>query len=102
VTWALLVQQLQVSVSTAQARPPRFNPRPPGQIQDGSGTHAILEYLRANPDRWMTRCQIIEGTGRSQKSCDWGLAFLIQQGIVRAVQDSTRNPRYRRFKYSGK
>jgi len=100
--WSLLVQQLHLSATTTTVKPTRFNPRPPGQIQDGSGTHVILEYLRANPDRWHTRFQIIEATGRSPKAIDWGLSFLTQQGLVRAVQDSTRNVRYRRFRYAGK
>jgi hypothetical protein len=98
----LVVQQLSVSFSTTQPQAPRFNPRPPGQIQDGSGTHAILEYMRTHPDKWMTRNQIIIGTGRSGKSVDWGISFLVQQKLIRRVQDGSRNPRWNRYRYVGK
>jgi hypothetical protein len=97
-----MVQQLSVSIKVTEPSAPRFNPHPPGQIQQGSGTAAILDFLRQHPDKWHTRAQIIFGTRRSQKSCDWGIAFLVQQGLVRAVQDASRNPRYRRFRYAGK
>lgn len=81
---------------------PRYNPRPPGLIQPGSGTDAVLQFMAAQPDKWMTRSQIIFGTDRSAKAIDWAISFLVHQGYVRAVQDSIRNPRYRKFRYVGK
>lgn len=101
-TWGLMVQQLQVAAKAIEPSAPRYNPHPPGQIQEGSGTDAVLQFLKQAPDKWHTRSQIIFGTGRSPKAIDWAIAFLIQQKLIRAVQDSTRNPRYRRFRYAGK
>jgi hypothetical protein len=95
--WQAVVQQVLTQTAPAPT-PPRFNPHPPGQIQAGSGTDAVLKFLAQAPDRWHTRSQIILRTGRSGKAIDWAISFLIQQQLIRAVQDATRNPRYRRFR----
>lgn len=94
-----MVQQLSVSSTARPEPPPRYNPHPPGQIQEGSGTHVVLQFLQAHQDKWHTRSQVIFATGRSGKSIDWALAFLLQQKLIRAIQDPTRNPRWRRFRY---
>lgn len=71
-----------------------FNPRPPGQIQPGSATDAVLTYLRSNPERWHTRAAVIRETGRTAKAVDWALLYLRSQSLVVCLASDARNSRY--------
>lgn len=76
---------------------PRFNPRPPGVIREGSATQAVHLFLEARRGIFFTRVQIVAATGRSERSVDWALLFLKAQQKVKAVEDTNRNPRYLRY-----
>jgi len=76
---------------------PRFNPRPAGVIRPDSASSTVLQYLTAHPGSYYRREQIVEATGRSERSVDWALVFLRSQGLIAAFQDGTRNPRYLRY-----
>ena len=77
---------------------PRYNPRPPGVIREGSATAAVLVFMLAKRGMFMTHAQIVKGTGRSAKSVDWALLFLRSQGLVECVPDTARNSRYLRYR----
>jgi len=72
---------------SSEARPQRFNPRPPGILQSGSATNAVLDFLAARPGRFMTTAQIIWGTGRTNKSVDWGLRMLRSLNMLELRRD---------------
>lgn len=81
---------------------PRYNPRPPGVIREGSATAAVLALVRARRGIFMTHAQIVATTGRSAKSVDWALLFLRSQGLVECVPDAARNSRYLRYRATAK
>ena len=76
---------------------PRFNPRPPGVIRDGSATQGVLQFLEKRKGCFFTRVQIVAATGRTERAVDWALLFLKAQQKVKAVEDTNRNPRYLRY-----
>ena len=73
-----------------------FNPRPSGILQSGSATHAVRDFLASKPGRFMTTAQIIWGTGRTNKSVDWGLRMLRSLNMLEMRRDdrSARNWKY--------
>lgn len=77
---------------------PRYNPRPPGVIQPGSASEAVLGVLRGNPGRFFTAQQLIRGTGRSHAAVSFALLYLRDKGMIQAFPDAARNPRYRRYR----
>lgn len=83
----------------AEPAPPHYNPRPQGVIRDGSATQAVLDWLVSRkPGQWWTRGQIMLGTGRSEKACNWALLYLRSQGHIECIPDEARNPQYRRYR----
>ena len=74
----------------------RFNPRPPGILQSGSATNAVRDFLTSKPGQFMTTAQIIWGTGRTNKSVDWGLRMLRSLNMLEMRRDdrSDRNWKY--------
>lgn len=94
-----LEQQLFNAPQSAPERTrPHFNPRPPGVIQPGSATEAVLALLRAYPNQFFDREAIVHLTGRSGKSVDWALRFLRELGHVQVAIDQ-RSRRYHRYKF---
>lgn len=81
---------------------PRYNPRPPGVIHEGSATFAVLAWLRANPSRWFSHYELQRSTKRTKNSIDFALAYLRAQELVVVAADSGRNPRYLRYCYRPK
>lgn len=79
---------------------PRYNPRPPGVIRDGSATAAVLEFLSQHPRRYFTHCEILSATQRTPKSVDWALIFLRSQGLIVHTADEARNSRYKRYRFN--
>ena len=101
--WALARDLLALSEQRERDAPTKriqFNPVPPGSIRAGSATEAVLAWITAPARRnhWHTRGQILAGTNRSEKSVNWALLHLLQQGYIECVPDGTRNPHYRRYK----
>lgn len=92
-----LVQQLHARGGKPE-RPAHFNPRPPGVIRDGSATHAVLEFLRSRPRMFFTHGQIVDATGRTEKSVCWGLLYLRTQGLIDSFEDATRCSRYLKYR----
>ena len=76
---------------------PRFNPRPPGVIREGSATKAVLDFLSAHPTTFFQHDQIVRATGRTGKAVDWALLFLRAQHRVIAREDTSRSARYLRY-----
>ena len=77
---------------------PRYNPRPPGVIRDGSASHAILAYLATRPARFVSSAELITGTGRTHAAVSWALVYLRSLDLIEAVTDEARNPRYNRYR----
>lgn len=79
---------------------PRYNPRPPGVLQEGGAAKAVLALLQANPGRWFTFAQIMTGTGRTSKSLDWACIFLRSLGYVECSRNTEagRSSRYMRYR----
>jgi hypothetical protein len=91
---------LSASASLAASRevaPPRFNPRPPGVIREGSATDRVLKMLRSSPS-WRTRAQISWATGLSHGALTWALIYLKAHGLIEHIGDPARNARYFRYR----
>ena len=76
----------------------QFNPRPPGVMRGEGATTAVLEFLKARCGQFFTHKQITTSVARSAKSVDWALLYLRAQKLVESVPDSSRNPRYLRYR----
>lgn len=87
----------QLSGRKPDAKAPRFQPNPAGLFQAGSATQEVDAFLVANPGRYFTLEQLILATGRTNKSVDWAVYFLIGVGRIEWRSDESRNPRYRRY-----
>lgn len=68
-------QQLRTPLSRL-IEPPRFNPRPRGEVRPGSAADAVLRLLRSTPERSYWRHQVIHHTGCTRKAVDWALSYL--------------------------
>lgn len=77
---------------------PRYNPRPAGVIREGSASHAILAYMHTRPARFVSNAELIHGTGRTHAAVSWALVYLRSLGVIEAVADEARNPRYNRYR----
>lgn len=95
-TPSLISQLMACAVSQPPAPRKRFNPRPPGVIQRGSATDAVLAFLRES-GRFHTMAQIMWKTGRSHSAVSWALIRLRAWGLVRTIGDTSRNSRYLRY-----
>lgn len=73
--------------------PERYNPRPPGVIQHGSVTHAVLLFLTANRGKRFHSFQIIHSIGCTEKAASWAFLYLRREGLVEVCPDP-RNPRF--------
>ena len=95
----ILLQLQTIASANAQVPEPpdRFNPRPPGVIQAGSASDAVLKYLRAQVG-FRSEAQILWVTGRSHSAVSWSLLYLIGQGLVEARPDPLRNARYKKYR----
>lgn len=74
-----------------------FNPRPPGVLQAGSATRAVLAFLRERPGVYFSCNQLLLAVARSPKSVDWALRMLRSLDCVEVRRDESRNPRYFRY-----
>jgi len=81
-----------------QTKPARYNPRPPGVIQPGSASEAVLRILRSNPGRFYVCEQLIKETGRTHAAVSFALLYLRDQELIDAFPDAARNPRYMRYR----
>lgn len=77
---------------------PRYNPRPPGVIREGSATAAVLALLEATPRRWWEFRHILDAIGRTDKATCWALLYLRERGLIECVPDAGRNSRYLRYR----
>ena len=85
------------NIPAQEEKSPRFNPRPPGVIQSGSASDAVLKFLRAQVG-FRSEAQILWVTGRSHSAVSWSLLYLIGQGLVEARSDPLRNARYKKYR----
>ncbi len=95
-----MVDQLLATMTfePAKAAARRFNPRPPGVIQPGGTSEAVLRILAGNPGRFFTAQQLIRETGRTHAAVSFALLYLRDRGRIEAFPDAKRNPRYYRYR----
>jgi hypothetical protein len=79
------------------------NPRPPGVIQPGSVSDAVLKHLRIHPKRWHRTAEIVRAVGRSAKTVSWALHFLRVLGHIQAIPcgGPAVSCRYLKYRVSG-
>ena len=95
------LQWIATQIQAMKVDPPnlvRFNPRPPGVIQPGSASEAVLKVLNEQPGRFYTCQQLMQKTGKSHAAVSWACIYLRDQGLVQAVSDGARNPRFLRYR----
>lgn len=84
-------------IPPVEAKPVRFNPRPPGVIREGSTSDLVLKYL-CEAGGFKTECQILWKVRRSHSAVSWSLLYLIRQGLVEARPDAVRSSRYKKYR----
>ena len=82
---ALQLLSYPVASSAPSLRQAIPNPRPPGAIQPGSVSDAVLRHLRQQPLRWHRTNEIVRAVGRSQKTVSWALHYLKALGHIEAT-----------------
>lgn len=87
---------------TADAKRARFQPRPPGVIQPGSATDAILSVLLNTRDRYLPTTELLRRTDRSRVAISLSLIYLKENAFIEAIADDGRNCRYMRYRLSEK
>lgn len=80
---------------------PRYNPRPPGVIRDGSASHAIVMFLAAHPHRFFCESDFIRNTNRSRASITWALHYLTGICVLEAINDG-RHARFQKYRMARK
>lgn len=90
-----LAQNMAAKFSEPTSQP-RFNPRPPGIIRQGSGTWEVLQFLRANNGKYWSCFQLCRHTGASIKAVNHACLYLREKGLVHTCPDP-RNPQYLRY-----
>lgn len=93
-----VASQIQSACSSQTPASPRYNPRPPGVIRDGSATMAVLTVLREHPTRIFRHADLTEATGKSKVAVDWALIYLHSKGLIDRFSDQSRNSRYLRYR----
>ena len=81
---------------------PRYNPKPPGVIQQGSATDRVLALLREHDGHWMRCAEIIVRTGCTAKAVSWALVYLSAVQLIERSNSDERNPRYLRYRVTTK
>lgn len=77
----------QLSVIRLSVDLPRSNPKPPGVYRPGSAAEAVMSILEGSPGRCFFRRQLIVLTGRTRKSIDWALLYIVATRRVETVPD---------------
>lgn len=91
------LRSLEKVVSNATLPAPRFNPRPPGVIREGSASDAVLKILAESPG-FKTEAQLMWITKRSHSAISWACLFLKRHGLIEERPDTTRNSRYLKYR----
>ncbi len=95
--WGQLLGQLAQQGNQAVARTRRFNPRPPGVLQEGGAAKDVLKFLQAHPDEYFTFSQLAFATDRTTKALDWACLELRRLGMV-VTRTDPFHPRYLQYK----
>lgn len=92
-SWGNALAQL-ANASRVERPALKFNPRPPGVIQSGSASEAVVRVLRARPGTYFNHGQLMKLTGRSHGAISWALKFLVHQGHITTIKDGARDDRW--------
>lgn len=95
-TVCLMMGQISGAARPARAKR-KFNPNPPGTIQQGSATEAVFAFLLEST-RFFTHAQICFKTGKSHSAVSWALIKLRNRKRIEVIEDATRNSRYFRYR----
>lgn len=71
------------------------NPFPRG-MKAGCGTERVYIALVASIPRWLEHHEVMRMADCSRGMADWGLRYLIERGMVRAIESASR-PGYLRY-----
>lgn len=96
----LLAMLNQISSATVVRKDPkaRQNPKPPGTIQQGSATEAVLAVMKENPSAMFTESQFRWKTGFSHSAVSWALLRLKRNGRIDVFGNGSTNPRFCRYR----
>jgi hypothetical protein len=78
---------------------PRYNPRPPGVIREGSATDAVYQVLHANPKRFFTCGELMNRTKRSHAAVSWALIYLRDVLHVVETTSDSRQGNWLRYRF---
>jgi hypothetical protein len=96
--WGQLLKQLEQQGNQAVTRTRKFNPRPPGVLQEGGAAKDVLKFLQANPDEYFTFSQLVFATDRTIKALDWACLELRRLDMV-VTRSDPFHQRYLQYKF---
>ena len=96
----MAAQAQRASAPAAPGRSP-FNPRPPGQIVEGSASSIVLRFLKQHRGVSFGHTQLLKHTGCTPSALIWACSFLVREGFIVAVPDAIAGRRRLRYAYTG-
>ena len=93
----MAAQAQRASAPATPGRPP-FNPRPPGQLVEGSASDIVLRFLRQHRGVSFRYAELLKHTGCTPSALVWACSFLVKQGMIDALPDAMSGRR--RFRYT--
>ena len=96
----MAAQAQRASAPAAPGRPP-FNPRPLGQIVEGSASDIVLRFLQQHRGVSFGHAQLLKHTGCTPSALIWACGFLVREGFIVAVPDALAGRRRMRYAYTG-
>jgi hypothetical protein len=97
--WVVAQQQrfaTERAAREAQSKP-QFNPRPPGQLVDGSASDVVLKFLQKHRGVSFRYAELLKHTGCTPSALIWACSYLARQGMIEAMPDAMSGRR--RFRY---
>ncbi len=102
-SWVVAQQQRFVAERAAQEaqQQPPFNPRPAGQLVDGSASSIVLRFLQGHPRVSFRYAELLKHTGCTPSALVWACSFLVKQGMIDALPDALSGRQRYRYVWMG-
>lgn len=103
ISWVVAQQQRYATERAAQqdAQRAAFNPRPPGQIVEGSASSIVLRFLQGHPRVSFRYAELLKHTGCTPSALVWACSFLVKQGMIDALPDALSGRQRYRYVWMG-
>ena len=102
-SWIVAQQQrfaTERAAREAQSKP-QFNPRPAGQLVDGSASDVVFRFLQKHRGVSFRYAELLKHTGCTPSALIWACSYLAKQGLITALPDAMSGRRRFRYAFTG-